>query len=120
MVERYQETPGIPHIIRLTSDAQWEVVDKFKKSTNGKGTNRYCYLYKSQFKYEYFFFFNNKRNVSYWMMDIKGVKMPRWLIDDEIYQEIKFKTLDVKKDQYGTRLFIRNPDNYEELKNEWY
>ena len=49
-------------------------------------------------------------------MDIKGPKMPRWCIADEIYEEIKFKTLDIKDDQYGMRLFIRNPDNYEELK----
>ena len=63
-----------------------------------------------------FFFFSNKRNVFYWLMDIKGPKMPRWCIADEIYEEIKFKTLDIKDDQYGMRLFIRNPDNYEELK----
>jgi hypothetical protein len=49
-------------------------------------------------------------------MDIKGPKMPRWLIADEIYQDIKFKTLDIKDDMHGMRLFIRNPDNYEELK----
>ena len=55
-------------------------------------------------------------NVFYWLMDIKGPKMPRWCIADEIYQEIKFKTLDIKEDIHGMRLFIRNPDNYEELK----
>jgi hypothetical protein len=49
-------------------------------------------------------------------MDVKGPKMPRWLIVDEIYQEIKFKTLDIKEDIHGKRLLIRNPDNYKELK----
>ena len=49
-------------------------------------------------------------------MDVKGPKMPRWLIVDEIYQEIKFKTLDYHQDQHGKRLFIRNPDAYPELK----
>jgi len=111
MATRHEEQPGIPHIIRLTSDAQWEVTDAFKQG----GGKRYCYLFKSQFKYEYNFFFSDKRNVFYWLMDIKGPKMPRWLIDDGIYQEIKFKTLDIKEDIHGTRLFIRNPDNYKEL-----
>ena len=112
MAYRYEEQPGIPHIIRLTSDAQWEVTNEFKKS----GGKRYCYLFDSQFKYEYFFFFSDKRNVFYWLMDIKGPKMPRWCIADEIYQDIKFKTLDIKDDIHGMRLYIRNPDNYEELK----
>jgi len=26
---RFQESEGIPHIIRLTSDAQWEVINEF-------------------------------------------------------------------------------------------
>lgn len=114
MAERFRERPGIPHIIHLTSNAQWEVVNEFKKD----GGKRYCYLFKSQFKYEYFWFFSNKRNVFYWMMDVKGAKMPRWLLADDIYQEIKFKTLAFKEDIHGKRLYIRNPDNYEELQND--
>jgi hypothetical protein len=57
MAYRYEEQPGIPHIIRLTSDAQWEVTNEFKKS----GGKKYCYLFDSQFKYEYFFFFSDKK-----------------------------------------------------------
>jgi hypothetical protein len=43
--------------------------------------------------------------------------MPRWLLSDEIYQEVKFKTLDIKDILYDRILFIRNADNYKELKN---
>jgi|TARA_B100001094_G_scaffold268710_1_gene272568 Fe-S cluster assembly iron-binding protein IscA len=109
---RFQESEGIPHIIRLTSDAQWEVINEFKK----KGGPRYCILHKCPNKYEYYFSFTSKRNPFDWLMDVKGPKMPRWLIVDEIYQEIKFKTLDIKEDIHGKRLLIRNPDNYKELK----
>ena len=109
---RYGEQPGIPHIIRTTNDAQWEVINEFKRA----GGPRYCILKKSPFKYEYYWSFTNKRNPFDWLMDVKGPKMPRWLIADEIYQEIKFKTLDYKEDIHGKRLYIRNPDNYEDLK----
>jgi len=109
---RFSEQNGIPHVIRVTNDAQWEVINEFKK-TGGK---RYCILTKSPFKYEYYWSYTNRRNPFDWLMDVKGPKMPRWLIVDEIYQEIKFKILDYHQDQHGKRLFIRNPDAYPELK----
>ena len=109
---RQREQNGIPHVIRVTNDAQWEVINEFKRS----GGKRYCILKKSPFKYEYYWYFSDRRSVLDWLLDIKGPKMPRWLVPNDIYQEIKFKTLDYKEDLNGKRLYIRNPDNYEDLK----
>ena len=109
---RQFEQRGMPHCVKVTGDAQWEVINEFKKG----GGKRYCILTKSPFKYEYYWSFTNRRNPFDWLIDVKGPKMPRWLIRDEIYQEIKFKTLDYHEDIHGKRLFIRNPDAYPELK----
>ena len=112
-MSRWQEQNGLRHIVRLANDAEWEVINEFKRD----GGKRYCYLKKSQFKYEYYWYFSNNRDVFAWLLDNKGPKMPRWLVHNDIYQEIKFKTLDYKQDFHGKRLYIRNPDNYEDLKN---
>ena len=109
---RIEESEGLRHIVRLTGAAEWEVINEFKRD----GGKRYCHMKKSPFKYEYYWSYTNRRNPFDWLMDVKGPKMPRWLIIDEIYQEIKFKTLDYHQDQHGKRLFIRNPDAYPELK----
>jgi len=108
-MSRWREQRGIPHIIKLTDKAKWEVVNEFKR---GGGKN-YCVLQKTDKPYEYTFFFSNKRNPFDWLIDVKGQKMPRWLISDEIYQEIKFKTLDMKNIIYDKILYVRNADNYE-------
>ena len=109
---RIEESEGLRHIVRLTGAAEWEVINEFKRD----GGKRYCHMKKSPFKYEYYWYFSDRRSVLDWLLDIKGPKMPRWLVPNDIYQEVKFKTLDYKEDFHGKRLYIRNPDNYEELK----
>jgi len=113
MAKRFQEAPGIPHIVKVTDKAKWEVVNEFKRD----GGKNYCVLKKTDKPFEYTFFFSNNRNIRDWLIDVKGQKMPRWLLSDEIYQEVKFKTLDIKDILYDRILFIRNADNYKELKN---
>ena len=110
---RFREHPGLPHVVKVTDKAKWEVTNEFKRD----GGKMYCVLQKTNIPYEYTFFFSNKRNVKDWLIDVKGPKMPRWLLTDEIYQEVKFKTLDIKDILYGRILFIRNADSYKELKN---
>jgi len=109
MADRFRESNGIPHVIRLDGNAQWEITNEFKRD----GGKRYCHITKSPFKYEYYFYFSNRRSVFDWLMDVKGPKMPRWLLPDEVYQEVKFKTLSYKQDSYGKRLYVRSPDNYD-------
>lgn len=108
-MSRYREQRGMPHIVKLTDKAKWEVVNEFKRD----GGKQYCVLQKTDKPYEYTFFFSNTRDPFGWLIDVKGQKMPRWFLSDEIYQEIKFKTLDLKDVIYSRILYVRNPDNYD-------
>jgi len=106
---RYREQRGMPNIVKVSDKAKWEVTNEFKRD----GGKSYCVLQKTDKPYEYTFHFSNTRRVTDWLIDVKGPKMPRWLLTNEIYQEIKFKTLDLKDILYTRILYVRNADNYE-------